>query len=79
MNKGTKKLNWSTELNVKDEESDNEVLQKAKQMEKKLKKDGYRWYNIKPTYKVLIPCDEMGEPTEEGLKKIKKHKDLIGI
>ena len=79
MTKGTKKLNWATELNVKDEEIENKVLQKARQLEKKLTKEGYRWLQIKPTYSVLIPCDEEGNPTEEGLKKIQKHKELIGI
>ena len=79
MNKGTKKLNWSTELDVNDEESRSKLLCKVRQLEKGLIKKGYRWYRIRPTYQVLVPCDEEGNPTEEGLKKIQKHKDMLNI
>lgn len=74
-----KKMNWATELNVHDEEKDNKLLSKMRSMEKSLIRKGYRWYSIKDTYKVLIPCDEWGHPTEEGLRKIEKHKEMLNI
>ena len=75
----TKKLNSFTELEVHDREEESKVLAKAKAREKQLKKQGYRWYEVKPTYRVLIPCDESGEPTKEGLKKLQKHKEMLNI
>ena len=73
----TKKLNWATELNVQD--ADNKVLAKAKELERQLIRKGYMWYALKPNYKVLIPCDESGTPTEEGYKKLNKHKEMLNI
>lgn len=74
-----KKLNWATELNDKVE--GNKALLKAKAIEKKLIKErNYRWYDVTPTYRILVPCDaESGKPTEEGVAKIKRHKEMLNI
>jgi len=77
MNSVTKKLNWATELDVHEE--GNKVLQKAKERERKLIRKGYRWYSLKPNYKVLIPCDEDGNPTDVGVDKLNKHKEMLNI
>lgn len=80
MKSEVKKMNWTNELNVHDEEVDSKILAKVKAMERELiSKRNYRWYKVKPTYMVLIPCDENGEPTEKGIEKIKKHKEMLNI
>jgi hypothetical protein len=47
-------------------ETDRKVLSQAKLLEKKRKKDGWKYVNATPTIRVLVPCDEDGEPTEKG-------------
>lgn len=74
----TKRLNWATELRVSTEE-ENKHLIRAKENERRLLRKGYRWYGITPTYKVLIPFGEDGQPTEEGFRKIEKHKEMLNI
>lgn len=80
MKSEVKKMNWTTELNVHDKEVDSKTVSKVKAIECELiSKHNYRWYKVNQTYMVLIPCDENGEPTEKGIEKIKKHKEMLNI
>ena len=40
-------------------------------------KNGWRWKKINGRISVLVPCDKNGNPTEQGLKIIKKQKSLL--
>lgn len=47
-------------------ETDRKVLLQAKLLEKKRKKDGWKYVNATPMIRVLVPCDDDGEPNEKG-------------
>lgn len=52
-----------------------------KQREKELRdmKKGWKFVEIAKGYQVFVPCDENGNPTEEGLKRIDRQLNLLGI
>lgn len=53
----------------------------SKQREKEIKdmKKGWKFVKIANGYQVFVPCDENGEPTEEGRKRIERQLNLLGI
>ena len=59
-----------------------EALKCAKQgrkIEEKRMKKGWRYVKITPTYQVFVPCDKKGNPTDDGLRRINRQKQLLGI
>lgn len=70
--------NWvHEEGNVTDK--DRLALERAKKMEHKLKKNGYRWIKINKRLQTFVPCDENGKPTIEGESKIAMLKESQNI
>ena len=70
--------NWvHEEGNVTDK--DRLALERAKKMEHKLKKNGYRWIKINERLQTFVPCDENGKPTLEGECKIAMLKESQNI
>lgn len=70
--------NWvHEEGNVTDK--DRLALERAKKMENKLKKNGYRWIKINERLQTFVPCDENGKPTIEGESKIAMLKESQNI
>lgn len=66
--------NWvHEECNVTDK--DRLALERAKKMEHKLKKNGYRWIKINERLQTFVPCEENGKPTLEGERKIDMIKE----
>ena len=55
-------------------EKDRQALEKAKKLEAKQEKSGYRWVKVNERNKVFVPCDKKGKPTKEGLRKIELFK-----
>lgn len=47
-----------------------ESLKKAKAIENKRLKDGWKYIKIKPSLQVLVPCDKNGKPKEDILKRL---------
>ena len=70
--------NWVHEKgNVTDK--DRLALERAKKIEKNLKKNGYRWIKINERLQTFVPCDENGKPTLEGQRKIALLKESQSI
>jgi hypothetical protein len=70
--------NWVHEKgNVTDK--DRMALERAKKIEKNLKKNGYRWIKINERLQTFVPCDENGKPTLEGERKIAMLKESQNI
>ena len=70
--------NWvHEEGNVTDKDS--LALERAKKMEHKLNKNGYRWIKINERLQTFVPCDENGKPTLEGELKIAMLKESQNI
>lgn len=70
--------NWVHEKgNVTDK--DRLALERAKKIEKNLKKNGYRWIKINERLQTFVPCDENGKPTLEGERKIAMLKESQNI
>ena len=70
--------NWvHEEGNVTDK--DRLALERAKKMENKLKKNGYRWIKINERLQTFVHCDENGKPTLEGERKIAMIKESQNI
>ena len=59
-------------------ESDRKGLEKAHCYEKAMLKNGYRWYTIKSHTKILVECDNGGNPTQRGKQQIKRAQDNCG-
>ena len=59
-------------------EKDKKALERAKSIERHNSKQGYRWIRISPITEIHVPCDKDGNPTEEGLRRIKLLKDAKG-
>jgi len=67
--------NWSTVFPSQVSESEKRSLEKAKRIENKRRKEGWRYVNItQPTMKIFVPCDKNGKPTEHGERMIKEQK-----
>ena len=71
-------LNWVFESGVV-LEKDRATLEKAKRIENKNLKKGYRWIKINERNKIFIPCDKKGNPTKDGQRKIEIFKNALGI
>ena len=56
-----------------------DLLAKAKSVEQKKIRQGWRWVKISKLSKILVPCDKNGKPTIEGQKKIEAIKNNINI
>lgn len=59
-------------------EKDIEAAQKARKIEKKKIKSGWRWVNILPSLKILVP-HECGKPTEQGQYMIDIMKEKFNL
>ena len=70
-------LNWIFE-NPTVTEKDIKALEKVKAKERKNVKKGYRWIRISPVTQIHVPCDENGNPTKEGLRRINILKEAKG-
>lgn len=47
----------------------------AKRLERKRIGAGWRYVAISNKIKILVPCDKMSRPTEEGMERIEKAKN----
>ena len=54
-------------------------VKRGHDVEEKRRKQGWRYIKITPTYQVFVPCDKKGNPTEEGMVRINRQKQLLGI
>jgi hypothetical protein len=70
--------NWVHDNGVVSEK-DRITLEKAKRIERKQTKNGYRWIEINERNKIFVPCDKKGNPTKEGERKIQLFKNALGI
>ena len=70
--------NWVHDNGVVSEK-DRITLERAKRIEQKQKRKGYRWIKINERNSVFVPCDKKGNPTKEGLHKINMLKLTLGI
>lgn len=70
-------LNWALEKN-RVSDKDTHALLKAKALEKKRIRDGWRWVRIHDKIKTLVPF-ENDKPTEHGMRMIERRKELLGI
>ena len=71
-------INWVHDKSVV-LEKDRITLEKAKRIEQKQTKKGYRWIKINERNSIFVPCDKKGNPTKEGLHKINMLKLTLGI
>ena len=69
--------NWSSTIKPSRTDYDVRGLEKAKKRELLMIKNGWRWKKINGRISVFVPCDKNGNPTEQGLKIIKKQKSLL--
>ena len=51
-------------------EKDIKALERAKKMEARLEKHGYKWVKINERIEIFVPCDNNGNPTLEGQRRI---------
>lgn len=49
----------------------------ARKRELKKMKEGWRYVKVTDTLRVFVPCDKLGNPTEEGLKRIERQKKML--
>lgn len=49
------------------------ALLKAKAIEKKKLKDGWRYVQVTEATQLLVPCDKNGKPTKAGQEKINEY------
>lgn len=50
------------------------ALEKAKKLESKRLKKGYRYIKVTPKSTILVECDKDGNPTKKGWEHINEHK-----
>ena len=55
------------------------AAKKGAKMERDRIKQGWRWVNVGRRSKILVPCDKKGNPTQEGLRRIERMKQNLGI
>lgn len=58
-------------------EKDIKALEKAKRLESRQERHGYKWVNVNSRTSILVPCDKEGNPTVEGLRKIELLKKSL--
>ena len=51
-------------------EKDIKALERAKKIEYSLEKHGYKWVKINERIEIFVPCDNNGNPTLEGQRRI---------
>lgn len=51
-------------------EKDIKALERAKKIEDRLEKHGYKWVKINDRIEIFVPCDNNGNPTLEGQRRI---------
>ena len=61
--------NWVHEEGVVTEK-DIKALERAKKIEARLEKHGYKWVKINDRIEIFVPCDNNGNPTLEGQRRI---------
>lgn len=61
--------NWVHEEGVVTEK-DIKALERAKKIEARLEKHGYKWVKINERLKIFVPCDKNGNPTLDGQRRI---------
>lgn len=72
-------LVWAEERNIVSQTALNGARKGAK-MEQERINQGWRWVQVGKITKVLVPCDENGDPTEDGLQRIERVKrNLISV
>lgn len=54
------------------------VIKGLKQERERIK-NGWKYIKVGNVTKILVPCDEKGNPTQKGIEKICKLKELLGI
>lgn len=55
------------------------AAKKCAKMEHERIKQGWRWVKVCAHSKILVPCDEKGNPTQDGLQRIERMKQSLGI
>lgn len=65
--------NWVHDKGVVTEK-DIMALERAKKLEKKREKAGYRFVKLNERIQLFVPCDKHGIPTEEGQRRIAAFK-----
>lgn len=55
------------------------AFESCKKREKEQIEKGWKWVKVGARTQVLVPCDDNGNPTEIGQKKIKKLSDFLGL
>lgn len=70
--------NWIYDKNTV-REKDIKALEKAKSIERKKIKDGYRYFKICDKMQMLLPCDRNGNPTDRAIKVINERKRMYGL
>ena len=62
-------ISWVHEEGVVTEK-DIKALERAKKIEDRLEKNGYKWVKINERLEIFVPCDNNGNPTLEGQRRI---------
>ena len=69
--------NWVSGFAISTEK-DRYALNKAKRLEEKRIKQGWRYYKINERNQVLVPYKN-GKPTAQGLKIIAQQENILGV
>ena len=62
---------WIEQNKTNDKSAEKRVLERAKRLEKKRLDDGWRYIKVSKSTEVFVPCDKDGNPTEDGLRRIR--------
>ena len=62
-------ISWVHEEGVVTEK-DIKALERPKKIEDRLEKHGYKWVKINERLEIFVPCDNNGNPTLEGQRRI---------
>ena len=66
--------NWASGIKTKTKDEDNAALKRAKALERKRIKAGWKWYEINPRISIFVPFGKDGKPTEQGFEMIRRLK-----
>jgi len=55
------------------------AAKKGAKMERERIRQGWRWVKVGTHSKILVPCDKKGNPTQDGLRRIERMKQNLGI
>lgn len=55
------------------------AAKKGAKIERERIKQGWRWVKVGTISKILVPCDKKGNPTQDGLRRIERMKQNLGI